>query len=257
MKNIEFDKLYNTRDLAENKSSLGIIKSKMLIRGVGLYKGTTNDINKLKNEYNMHTVIDLRISLENQEKLNPQVDGVKYYSMPIFDDAIPGITYENAEAFKKDYDNYNVDMPKMYRAIIAEEKYRNKTANIVKFIMNLPDEDYSVYYHCSAGKDRTGIISMILLLMLGVSKEDIIADYLYTNVDGKAVVDEMVKYAREVEKNDFKADNIAYVYMAREEFINAAFDVIENSYNSIDDFLYNGLNITQEEIDRFRRRMII
>ena len=35
----------------------------------------------------------------------------------------------------------------------------------------------AVVFHCTAGKDRTGVLAAILLLLLGVAEEDIIADY--------------------------------------------------------------------------------
>lgn len=39
-----------------------------------------------------------------------------------------------------------------------------------------------VYFHCSAGKDRTGVAAMLILLALGASDEVICADYAQTNV---------------------------------------------------------------------------
>ena len=41
-------------------------------------------------------------------------------------------------------------------------------------------------FHCSAGKDRTGILAAMILEVLGVNREDVIADYLMTNevIDG-------------------------------------------------------------------------
>lgn len=36
-------------------------------------------------------------------------------------------------------------------------------------------------FHCTAGKDRTGVVSMALLKSYGVSNEEIVKDYMYTN----------------------------------------------------------------------------
>ena len=53
----------------------------------------------------------------------------------------------------------------------------------------LEERKTPLLFHCSAGKDRTGIGSMLLLLALGVSEEDAVADYMLTNVYRKAHID--------------------------------------------------------------------
>ncbi len=256
MENIKLRNMHNTRDIGGMQGKFGKIKSKMILRGTALHKIEQDDMDILTKEYNLHTVIDLQNGREQIKRPDKAIDGVKRLSMPLFEDSIPGITHDSKEEFEKDYNNYNVDMPKMYRGILTEKEPFENVSKVIKCIVNLPEEDNSVLIHCSAGKDRTGIILMILQLMLGISKEDILEDYLYTNVDGRKITDEKIQYALEVEKNEIKAENLRYVYMARSEFINAAFDVIENEYSNLDDFLLNGIHLTQNEIDSFREKMI-
>ncbi|MDK7075496.1 tyrosine-protein phosphatase, partial [Lactobacillus gasseri] len=43
------------------------------------------------------------------------------------------------------------------------------------------DENDALVFHCTAGKDRTGLVAAVILLGLGVKEEDIIADYLLSN----------------------------------------------------------------------------
>ena len=50
-----------------------------------------------------------------------------------------------------------------------------------------------LYYHCSAGKDRTGVASILILLALGVRRKDAEADYLYTNICLEDSINEEVK----------------------------------------------------------------
>ena len=45
---------------------------------------------------------------------------------------------------------------------------------VFKTIVNAPG---GVLFHCTAGKDRTGVVSAILLTLVGVSDEDIVYDY--------------------------------------------------------------------------------
>jgi protein-tyrosine phosphatase len=43
------------------------------------------------------------------------------------------------------------------------------------------DDRFPILYHCTAGRDRTGVATVLLLETLGVSREEIVADYLVSN----------------------------------------------------------------------------
>lgn len=60
----------------------------------------------------------------------------------------------------------------------------DKVSEIIKTIIN---SEKIVLFNCTAGKDRTGIISAILLLILGIDKDTIVKDYMYTNKVSKKV----------------------------------------------------------------------
>ena len=49
-----------------------------------------------------------------------------------------------------------------------------------------------ILFHCSAGKDRTGVAAMLILLALGASDETICADFVQTNVCRKAEIDALL-----------------------------------------------------------------
>ena len=57
----------------------------------------------------------------------------------------------------------------------------------------LEEHRVPLLFHCTCGKDRTGIAAMLVLLALGVSREDAIADYMLTNVYRKAIIDKFMQ----------------------------------------------------------------
>ncbi|NDV56968.1 tyrosine-protein phosphatase [Bacteroides sp. 519] len=108
------------------------------------------------------------------------------------------------------------------------------------FFALLQDErNVPLMFHCSAGKDRTGMAAALVLSALGVSEERIMEDYLLSN---QYIVD---KYAKYVERHP----QLKSLFQVKAEFIGAGLQRIKEEYGSIEDFLTNVLNV---DIDKFR-----
>ena len=61
---------------------------------------------------------------------------------------------------------------RMYRLML-----RNGGKEIKKALEVVADSEGAVLFHCAAGKDRTGILAMLILSSVGVEREDILVDY--------------------------------------------------------------------------------
>lgn len=255
MNELKLRGLKNVRDLGGIKTKYGTIKNGKLLRSPVLDTLTLNDIEKLENTYRLRTIIDLRTSREVEERKDLKFPKAQYFHMPVFNESQPGITHEKEANFEEAYANYDFDMPRLYRGVM-KEPYLSKIAEIVKTIINLPEDKYAVLFHCTAGKDRTGIIAAMLLLILGADKEVIIKDYMYSNKVGKRRTFNMYWKNRIFKRNRKKAENIRNVFIAKLEYINQVFDVIENDWNGVDFFIENGLKISNEEIISFRKKML-
>ncbi len=96
---------------------------------------------------------------------------------------IPAITIEN-EIAHDDLDTLASDEATFEDAYIARIyrslPFSNKAYKF--FFECIKKEEVPIYYHCSAGKDRTGVLSCLLELMLGVKREEIFRDYLNSKV---------------------------------------------------------------------------
>lgn len=255
MKIIKLDGIKNVRDFGETIVKNGKIKECKLIRGTSLDKLTKSDIDILVKEYKLSTVIDLRTDREKNERPNIKIPNVKYIDMPIFNNSFPGITHENQEEFERDYREYNVDLNKLYRGIMTGE-YLEKISEVIKTIIHMQDKDYSVYFHCTEGKDRTGIIAAILLSILGADKKTIINDYLYTNKVNKKKANKYYWKIRIFKHNIEKAERIKNIFLAKQEYIESAFSEIEENWGNMDNFILNGLNISNEEIKMFKDKIL-
>ena len=66
--------------------------------------------------------------------------------------------------------------------LLGPENYLNSVESLRRIFSTLADpQNYPVAYHCRVGADRTGFVSYLILALLGVDREDVLRDYLFTN----------------------------------------------------------------------------
>lgn len=112
----------------------------------------------------------------------------------------------------------------------------------------------AVLYHCSAGKDRTGMATALILSALGVPRETILADYELSN-----------QYYRpdltgaEASENPQAAafmrlpENVRAIFMGVDaRYLEAVFDIIDRDYGSVEAYLDQELEIDAADIQRLR-----
>ena len=113
-----------------------------------------------------------------------------------------------------------------------------------KLFKLLLKNDGSVYYHCSAGKDRTGIATFLIMMALDMNEEDAINEYLLSNKYLKNFIDQF--YLEHNVSKEFQklADKLLYV---REENILLAINAIKCKYQSYDDYFEKEYILTKEK----------
>lgn len=130
---------------------------------------------------NILTIVDLRESRERKQKPCPleHIDGFEYICMPVTGgNKIP----ESTEL-----------VPVSYLNMIDGQ--------MVKIIEYMESAENNVLYFCNAGKDRTGVVSAILLNRLGYSKEYIIEDYMKSAWNLKNILEEFAKNNKDADIN--------------------------------------------------------
>ncbi len=257
MKIIHIKNNKNIRDLG-GKYKHVTIKEGMLIRGRTLLNLTESQKIELVQKYNVHSIIDLRSLEEQAEKPELKIKGTKYYSLPVFEESKAGISQEarNSEdhmAVYRELPTMNV----LYYEMLHEGSLNN-LGKIVKKIITAKDDEYGFYFHCSEGKDRTGILAAILLLILGATKDEIVKDYLITNRSANAKAFKyymMIKYLKFDPKFALK---VGRMLIAKKEYIETLFKVIKDEYNnSNDEFFTKGLKLKESDISLFKEKMLV
>lgn len=149
---ISIEGVSNTRDIGGKKAAGGkLVKQGVAYRGAHLDEVTSMGSRMAKEKYGIKTDLDLReANINITGNSSPLKGDVRYvnYSCPYYWGGTDGI-----------------DSP----------LYRKNLAGAIRVFANA--DNYPIFFHCSLGRDRTSMISMLLLGLLGVSKTDIYIDY--------------------------------------------------------------------------------
>ena len=123
-------------------------------------------------------------------------------------------------------------------------------AGFLQNIVNTPDG--AVYWHCSQGKDRTGIGSAVLLAALGADRELIMQDY---SISAEFYKEELEYYFRQVNTDEEKAVLRTFISVNCDYF-EAALDYIDKEYGSMYNFLTGPLCLMDNDIETLRNRYL-
>ena len=96
----------------------------------------------------------------------------------------------------------------------------------------------------------------MLLMSLGVKRSTIMEDYLLTNRVNAAKSDKYYHMMLSAGKTEKEAETIRDIFLAKEEYLSAAFSAMDVQYENVDAFLCDGLNIPQKLIERFKRSVL-
>ena len=213
---------FNMRDLGGYRTSDGRhVKWGRIIRSDDLHSLTDEDLAYLAS-IPVKTVADFRSPQEVRampDKLSPQ--GMTYVGLPITPGSLDDLqsyiamTPEEVEA--------KMEWMNVYFATSDEgrERYR-------EFFRLLKEtDDAAILFHCSAGKDRTGMGAALILYALGVPEQTVMEDYLASNgyLAGK--------YSRYAER----FPQLKGMLEVKPNYLSAGIDSIRTAYGSVETYL--------------------
>ncbi len=218
------------------------IKKNRLIRSGQLIGASENDKTQL--EQLVSTVIDMRTDSEMSRQPDPELSGVKQLHIPVLGSLTAGITREkesDKEAFIRSAGDPEVAKQQMISIYRSFPSAASAVAGYKLFLkLLLENESKAVLWHCTAGKDRAGFASVITESILGVSRDDIFEDYLYTNECIKEEVDLLLRQFVSGE-NPVSEKAVMLLFTAQEQFLAAAFDEIDKTFGSFEGYLEKAL----------------
>jgi protein-tyrosine phosphatase len=171
--------------------------------------------------------------------------------------------HENPAASMKDFFARGVD-PSHAAAAMQSTAARimvNGAPAIGRILRAIAEGETPALIHCTAGKDRTGVVSALLLLLLGVARDAVYEDYLRSNEAVQAQI------ARLGNANaapsgvppviaSLPLDTIRVLFSVERSFLDAGFAATEERYGSFEGYVNDGLGLCTADIVSLRKRLL-
>ena len=109
--------------------------------------------------------------------------------------------------------------------------------------------DGHMYFHCSAGKDRTGLSAMLIMMALGMNEEDIVHEYMLSN---EGLRDVNIYLRRTCNISDEEAEKLAPMLGVVEKNIRVALAAIYEKYESVEAYLAGEYGICDKDRQKLR-----
>ena len=260
---LDLKSLKNARELGGIPLSGGrMVRKGLLIRAGRLSELSSEDRIALTQQWKLSEVIDLRNSTEIAEHPNQVLPGVTTHVVPIFSGGEIGVTREDhgmdvidlCICVANKYRNGGARrlLEGLYPKMVREESCLKEIRHFFQIL--LEHQEGAVLWHCTSGKDRTGVTAALLLLALGASWETVLEDYLLTNIQTKQQREALCQGMTRRDVAPELIEEIRTIESVDPVYLETCRRLIEAKYGSLDPFFVRALGLTEEKRIRLREK---
>lgn len=255
------------------------VRRGVLLRTSRLFDASERDLEKLRKDYHLALVLDMRDETEIRPAPDPVIEGVKWVHTPIIDFAYlkksmaAKMQAHQDEAAEMDPDKYDPEkvldqmlrvarmrgngdtgLGDAYAGYLAGTLGREKIGLFFHELAAL--RDGAALWHCHTGKDRTGIAAGLILEVLGADWETIAEDYEASNLCYLREIAEMeaILRARGVEE-ELIAPICGFAGVYR-PMLETAWRYMEENWGGAVGYLKDACGVSVEEMESLRARYI-
>lgn len=229
----------NFRDIGGYKTQNGteVVKGK-IYRSADISKLTDRDMEQMAAR-RIFTVIDFRGTKEAAAAPDRQLPDMDYTLCPAGSDSLPAI--KDMAALVRD-ENFLLSAYGKPGVNYFGERYKP----LFDKLLTLRDDETALLYHCTGGRDRTGMATALVLYALGVPMETIEADFVASNIYLKSFNKEMFRPL--VQLSGLSLEEVEERMKLRPELLRTFFKTLTDEYGSVELFMQKELGIGEPEI---------
>ncbi len=232
------------------------VKSGLLFRSDNLGSLTRVDFERL-DEIGIRQVIDMRAEVERNDSPNlwpqPVQANVTVSEITVlYPELDPRESRRKILTWDVEDEYFHELMVRANRSLALD--FTDRWAAILRGFLSpggLP-----AVVHCVEGKDRTGFIVAVVLRTLGVPMETVMADYLRSNDRLEARINRLSVFVYLGTLFQVTPDQIRPLLEVRREYLEAAFQTIDEKYGSFDNYLRKGLRLSDKEVAQLRATLL-
>ena len=249
--------IHNGRDLGGMPGADGrTIRPGRLIRTDALADATHADLRRLQS-VPVKWVVDLRTDTEASHAPDPMkwLPDARHEHLSVLSASAMGITDdENIDGLVEHFSDYHDDAAgqsiEFYPSMLLSEA---AVAGWRRFFdLLLATEEGAVLWHCSAGKDRTGLAGFLVETALGVPQDLVVEDYLASNIYTDPLVDVMLREAGMEHLAPKTVEMIHVLFTVSASYLEVAVAAVLQRYDTLDAYYERALGLDAAKIDRLR-----
>lgn len=263
---VELNGVINARDLGGYVLPDGRkIKRGLLLRGGNLNRATDETLDRLGRDFRLSYVFDFRTKGEVDHAPDRSIAGCSHMWLPTIDErtetlsegVLPVEAYRNLEQYLLDHCNdksVQETGKMMYPALIRNEYTQLQYA---VFLQKIIDTDKgAIYWHCSQGKDRTGVGAALLLAALGADRELILEDFAISNDYYSSLIADLKRQIRAKGGGDEECRVIQAFIGVDVDYFNDTLDIIDKEYGGMQNYLLDIICLSPEDLKTLQDRYL-
>ncbi|MEJ8545995.1 tyrosine-protein phosphatase [Brevibacillus borstelensis] len=252
----QFDGLYNFRDVGGFKTADGnVMKTGVLFRSADLSRLSRKDIETFR-QLGIKSIIDLRTPREQNSKssrITPQ-HGIQVIDVSLHDSSQQ---FTHLEFFKFLVSQAStIDFEQIMKDMYQNMAF-NSHAQLNQIITHLSEQrNVPALIHCTGGKDRTGFISAVIQLLVGVPYENVLEDYLFSNDLIAPRMKKIQTFIRWMSLFQVSPDRLKPMLEVRREYLEEVCLGILDRYGDMKTYLCQACSIEPDRLVKLKQLLL-
>jgi len=252
---IAFEGIENFRDFGDYAAGERRLKGGLLYRSGHHGQATQADLARLA-DLGLGVVVDLRRANEREQQPSPRWTEL---GAQVIDNSIEQTELEEWGDFVMRSDLTPQSFRDYMLDYYGKAPFEARHVDLYRrYFQALAEAEGPVLVHCSAGKDRTGILCALTHHLAGVGEDDVVADYLLTN-DMERIARRLPLMREAVEQNTGRRmsdEALITALRVEPEYLEIAFDAMRARHGSPDGYLQQVLGLDPALRERLKARLL-
>ncbi|MEE1158490.1 MAG: tyrosine-protein phosphatase [Atopobiaceae bacterium] len=251
---VGFPSRMGVRDLGGLRGANGRpVRHGLLYRGSALI-GLTEDQRDIVDDMGLALILDLRAAGELEGRPDYVPNGCEYVRISgMYDEDSEEVDF-SPTGMLRIMERIQNNPVGFMRGLYASMKFQNPAVH--ELVDCLVREQVPLFFHCTAGKDRTGVCAAVVLMLLGVPDDEIVREFLLTNEYRSEIIHmSPEELPGSISENDRL--NWAKINSVNEADLRYALDAVDERYGSREEYFEAEFGLDEGKLRALRDRYLV